>query len=456
MTMPNGSSPTAFSHSWIGGDIHGLQHLAETLHAYIPKIPEATGRLSAVVRNLTDGGTGAWRGTAADGFTAAWRTQAKAATALEDYVAAIAQAIGALAVELSQIENALEQQAADAACHGVRVGDDGMVIAYAGEHAYPYARAYDQFRKQALAEAGTVRDTAARQLDSLFQQVMNPNNHPNTGDAATMADVLAGLLATPTAARREITGRLKKLNGERLKLDREIADAKKAGTSAQGSVKESAQVRGELKEVQEELGKTGRLESSLSKLLDTRVSDVNARLQGAAGPGRHVAGNTPEDLRSAANEEPDWLKSTLGLAEKTPLVDVAATVAGTGIGTYYDVEGGQSLPSAIGDELIANTTGTLATNAGSAIAGAAIGTRLGAAGGPVGVAAGAVAGYTIGDATHNALEEPWSQDIRAHGAAGGVAHGAHHVADQTVDDGRELIIGTGHQIEHYWDDIADG
>ena len=65
---------------------------------------------------------GGWQGQAASAFTAAWQQQALTAAALQEYVTALAQVIDGLAVRLSQLENALEQEAADVAAHGVQVG----------------------------------------------------------------------------------------------------------------------------------------------------------------------------------------------------------------------------------------------------------------------------------------------------------------------------------------------
>lgn len=167
--------------------------------------------------------------------------------------------------------------------------------------------------------------------------------------------------------------------------------------------------------------------------------------------GRHAAGHIPEP--AAADAEPEALKGVIGVAENVPLLDVAATVVGAGVGSYYDIEDGQSPATAIGDELISNGAGMAAANVGGGLAGAAIGTRLGAAGGPVGVAAGAVIGYGAGELTHNLLDEHWSADIDDHGVVDGTVHGAHHAADQTADDARELAVHTGHQVEHYWDGL---
>ncbi|MCL2581470.1 MAG: hypothetical protein FWE35_03335 [Streptosporangiales bacterium] len=250
---------------------------------------------------------------------------------------------------------------------------------------------------QARAQADAAREAAARRLRRLHQQVTEPGSHPDGAMAALLA---GGLLASPVSA----------------------------------------------------LGRNGHAEAELSRLVDTPVIGARAALQGTAALGRHAAGSPPGEP-PAAGQEPEALKGTLGAAEKIPMLDVAATLAGAGVGSYYDIKDGQSPGAAIGSELISNGAGTVAADAGGGLAGVAIGARLGAAGGPVSIAAGAVIGYGVGDLTHNLLDEHWSQDLRAHGVAGGALHGAHHAADQTADDARELAVHAGHQAGHYWDGL---
>jgi uncharacterized protein YukE len=145
----------AFSYDWVGGDIRGLQGVAAALYAYVPQVRDLAGRLSVVARDLT--GADGWQGSAASAFSAAWERQALTAVALETYVTATGQAIDGLAVELAELENALEQQAADAAAHGVRIAADGTVAGYSGTQAGQWAFAYQETREQILAEATTAR-----------------------------------------------------------------------------------------------------------------------------------------------------------------------------------------------------------------------------------------------------------------------------------------------------------
>ena len=454
----------AFSHDWVGGDISGLRGVAQTLYGYVPHVQDLAHRLSVVASSLTGGGPGSWQGQAASAFTTAWRKQAMTAAALDEYVSAVAQAIDGLAVGLAQLENALELDAADVSSHGVQIGSDGNVAGYSGSQGLEYAEAYLKVREQALSEATQAREAATQQLYSLYQQIMNANPHPNVGDAVTMSGLLADMLALPTAARRDVLAELKTLRGKELKVREEVAEAERSGKPAEDLLGESSKVTRGLQEADEELGKTGKLESALSKLLDTRMSDVRGYLAGEAGPGKHVAGNTPEDLQAAAGDEPRALEKLLNFGDDIPVIDVGTTLIGTAVGTYFDVKGGQSPGSALRDELISNTAGTVAANVAGGMAGAEIGSELGAAGGPIGIAVGAVVGYGVGDLTHHLLIEPWGKDREEYGAVLGTLYGAGHSEAATVDDARELAVGlghdtgkvamsAGHDVEHYWDDV---
>ena len=428
--------------------------VAVKLKAYLPRVQDLVARLSATASGLTAAGPGRWQGAAAEAFTASWRAQAATAVALEEYVAGVALAIGSLAVELSQLENALESQAYQVSQQGVVIGPDGSVESYSGPQGLELAMEYNKVREQVRAEADQVRSAAAQQLYGLYQQVVHPGPHLNGVDANTGAGLLADLLATPTAARREVSAKLKKLQGKEVKLDEEIAEAKRTGRSVDEILGEESKVRGELNKVQEELAQTGKTENALSRLLDTRASDAENYLQGKAGSGKHVAGNTPEDLKAAA-EEPKFLKQILKLGNEIPLVDAGTTLIGTAVGTYYDVKGGQPLGSAVRDEAISNTAGTAAATGTTAAVGAVWGGDLGAAGGPVGIAAGVVVGYGVGDVTHNLLTESWGQDTHDHGAVGGVLYGIGHSEFETGKDFGKLGVGVGHEAEHLWDNVFD-
>lgn len=451
--MPGASPLAAFSHDWIGGDFRGLQGIAETLYAYLPRVQDLVGGLSVTARNLTVDGPDGWQGAAASAFTSAWGKQVKTAEALEEYVTGVAQIIDSLAVGLSQIENALETEAYNVSRHGIQIGADGTVQGYSGKLGLEWAIAYGRVLVQAHSEAEQARDAATTQLYGLYQQVMNPNPHINGADANTMAGLLADLLATPTASRREVSARLKALEGKDLNLDEKIAEAERTGKSVKELTGESTKVETELQGVQEELAKTGKMESALSRLLDSRASNVEGYLAGQAGSGRHVAGNTPKDLQTAAADEPGALEKIFKIGSDIPVVDVATTAIGTAVGTYYAVRGGQPLGTALRDEAISNTAGTVAATGTGYLVGAEWGAQLGSAAGPVGIVAGAAIGYGVGDISYNLLTENWGQDVHDHGVLHGVMDGIGHSMNESADDTRELAVGVGHEAEHLWDGV---
>jgi hypothetical protein len=43
--------------------------------------------------------------------------------------------------------------------------------------------------------------------------------------------------------------------------------------------------------------------------------------------------------------------------------------------------------------------------------------------------------------------------MHKYGAVLGTLYGVGHSEAATVDNARELAVGTGHDIEHYWDDV---
>lgn len=117
--LPVSLAPFAFG--WIGGDIHGLQALGARLSAYVPAMTDVITALERRAARLTSNSRDGWQGSAAAAFTASWQKDALAAAALAMVTGQASDIIDALAVALSQIENALETQADAAARHGVQI-----------------------------------------------------------------------------------------------------------------------------------------------------------------------------------------------------------------------------------------------------------------------------------------------------------------------------------------------
>lgn len=122
--MPGTAMLATFSRDWVGGDIRGLQEVAERLRA------------------------------------------------LDEYVTAAVQTIDSLVAELSRIESALESEAYLAAMDGVHIGEDGTVVGYAGPHGLRTAFEYRKLFQQAQGEAAQARASAAEQLRGLYQKRM--------------------------------------------------------------------------------------------------------------------------------------------------------------------------------------------------------------------------------------------------------------------------------------------
>lgn len=167
---PNGPSLTAFADNWIGTDIRGLQETAQDLSERVQRIRDLTRRLAGLARIMAASAAGPRQGAAAASFTAAWEECFETLTALARCVTGVARVLESLAIRLSRIEIDLEEKAFDARRHGVRVGPDGTVESCSGPRSLEHAALYNQARKQALAEAGALRDAASSRLTRLFTQ----------------------------------------------------------------------------------------------------------------------------------------------------------------------------------------------------------------------------------------------------------------------------------------------
>ena len=418
-----------FAFDWVGGDIHGLQALSIRLSSYVPAITDVTAALDRRAGQLTSDGPDGWQGSAASAFTAAWGRDALTAGALAAVIDQAGQITGGLAVALAQIENALETQADAAAGHGVTImpggqpgpEPDGPPATAAEATRQQGAVAYQQVWQQAQAEATQVRQQAAAQLTALYSQIAPPGRKQggtSASDNATLSDLLADLWAVPTGQRREVNELIERLEGRAGVLERELAAAKSAGRPASQEIQdEAAQTKARLDAVKEELADAGRGENALSRLLDSRISNVRDYLAGQAGPGEHVAGRTPEALAEAAEDDPDVLAQLVDAGERIPVVDVVAGVAGTVLGAREDVKAGRPVGESVAKEAAANVVGLTA--------GAVVG---GAIGGIPGALVGSVVGYGVGDLTHNLLWEPWGQDI--HTLRRGRGHTVRHRAQR--------------------------
>jgi uncharacterized protein YukE len=160
MTAMKEPSPLApFSHDWIGGDIRGLSAFASVLYGYAPNIDNVAGTLDGQVNGMVSAAH--WQGAGASAFKSSWDKDSVAAQKIASMAVGIGQIVDELAVRLSKIENALEQNADYAGTHGVRIGSDGKATDPASS---VYATGYGEAFDGAVQDAQTVRKQAADDL----------------------------------------------------------------------------------------------------------------------------------------------------------------------------------------------------------------------------------------------------------------------------------------------------
>lgn len=107
-------------------NIRGLAALAAQLASYVPAITDVTTALTRRASQLTSGAPGGWQGSAAAAFATSSHNDALAAAALDMATGRASQITGALAVVLSEIENALETETEAAVNHGVQIMPGGQ------------------------------------------------------------------------------------------------------------------------------------------------------------------------------------------------------------------------------------------------------------------------------------------------------------------------------------------
>jgi hypothetical protein len=379
-----------FAYDWVGGNIDGLARLAGTLYGYAPQVTSVAGALNSQVRAAV--GAAGWTGTAASAFTAAWERDSMTAQAVGLAADQVAGIVGWLAVTLSQIEARLEQAADEAAAHGVPVGADGEPpqVCSAGTGGAPPAAAqwlssYQRFYTASMRAAEMARGQAAGALGAMVRQIM-ANPVGVAGQAVTAADLLADLLAQPSATLRDNARELAEISEELSKWDT-------TQHSTDDLLDLVDETEGKLDSIDTAARAADAEQSVLTKLADYRVGDA------LGGSEAGILG----DLRDI------------------PVVDVLAATLGTVLGTYQDTHGPhpQSLGVAVTEEGVSNFGGLGAA--------AVIGET---AGGP----AGFVAGVVLPSAIDNQLHEPWAADVHQDGLVKGDLVGQVHVAKNTIGD----------------------
>ena len=398
-----------FAHNWVGGDIDGLAAFAGTLYRYVPAMQDVVTALDRKVRQIvTDAG---WQGTAAQAFTSNWETVSAQVNAVGLVVIETGSIVDQLAANLAAIEGALENAAGQATAHGVQVGADGQPPAacYGNTTQEDWRLGYGTFYQMCMAAANDARVQAAGALVRLAEAAApgggSSDAGTRVGEGNTIADLLADLLATPTAYSLKVADKVAEAKASLIKAQNAWEAAQRAARQANGrfgkmprDVKAALkEADGELASVESELTRAQASESAVSKLFATRLEDV---------PGLSKLADGFDDA------------SLLSKAFDLPVVDVVAGGISTVLNAQQDVHAGVSpwlaYPLEAGD-----TIGSiaLATVVGGAVAGAAIFAGAPVLGVAAGVAAGAVVAYGVGDYVHNYIAD-FGQQWHQHGALG--------------------------------------
>ena len=450
----------SFAHTWVGGDIHGLATLAGTLYGYVPGMESVVTALDKQVSQIvTDAG---WQGSAAQAFTGNWEKVSAEVTAVGLVVIQTGAIVDQLAANLASIENALESAAATAAAHGVQVGANGQPpdVCYSDPAKESWRVSYSDFYQRCLNDANDARVQAAGDLVQLSSVTTSgkptkptkpassgsgASSDPNgvatgVGEGNTIADLLADMLATPTAYSREVAEKLEEAESQLKKAKTAWKAAQSAARTADGrfgkmpdDVKVAqAKAKSELESVEESLEKAKGNESAITKLLGARSSDL---------PGLSKFAEGLED------------GGALRVAMDVPVIDVLAGGLNTVLNAQADEQSG--VPGWVAYPLeTANTVGTiaLATVVGGAVAGLAVFAGAPALGVAAGVAAGAVVAYGVGDYVHNFIAD-MPQQWDEHGALGILTDfGAAGVS--TWDDTRHLGSDIGNLASGAWHGIT--
>lgn len=431
-----------FAYDWVGGDIHGLGALAGTLYGYVPQVEDVIKALNSKVSQIV--GAAGWQGAAASAFTGNWEQILAETTAVGLVIVQTGGVVDQLAVNLSKIENVLEQAADKAAAHGVQIGGDGRPpqVCYSNQTQEDWRAAYASFYQRCQAAAEDARVEAAGALHDVYGAITSDkpgksggnrgSSDPEgldtkVGEGTTISDLLLDLLATPTAYANEVADKVAELRARSDALGRELEKAETAAEKAEdGLGKEPAGAPDELSGVNAELAseetalanaKAG--ENAFSKLFGTRLIDL---------PGAKAGTSALADLYSG---------DALGDAFDLPVVDVVAGGIATVINAQEDekqgIPGYVAYPAEAGASTAAIVAGTMAAGVvGTAVAAVAA-PEVGIA---VGVATCAVAAYGVGDYLHNLTANYGDQQL---------------ATAQTDADIRQMGKDVGHVARLAWD-----
>lgn len=424
------SALAAFSHNWIGGDIHGLSSFAGTLYGYGPQITGVAKALDGKVKQIV--GDAGWQGDAASGFSKAWDHDSLGANALAKATDATGDVVDWLAVNLAKIESALEKAASEAQSHGVPIGGNGEPVqaCLSDQTAEKWRQSYQSFYGRCMIDATNARNEAAGALQGLGNTILGKDGKDGgdkggllRGDYNAMGDVLAGFLGANTRYRGFVDLRVGHLRSQ-------LADAK---TKA---IENARQADGKFGKWSAE--DRGAFQSARGDLTSAE-GDLTAAKNGEGFISK-LAGYSPSDI-SALSKSLDGVGGAAGdiarAADGIPFVDIAAAGLGTYFSAQEDIEKGVPAPVAYTGEAAGNVA---ALGAGTAVGIGATGLVAGLGAGTfvaggAGVLAGGVVAYGVGDFAHNLIDENWGADFNKYGTWGGLGHG---IADSAVKTGQDF------------------
>jgi uncharacterized protein YukE len=442
---PSTLAPFAFD--WIGGDIHGLSAYCGTLYGYLPEITNVVTTLDNRVARIV--GDASWQGTAASSFTKAWERDSAGATALGLVISQTGDIVNQLAVELAQIENALEQAADQATKAGVPIGSTGEApqVCLADPTKESWRASYQSLWNDAMHAASDARTTAASELQTLYGQIAPPaagDEGLAPGDYNTLADYLRGFWALPTTYRKYVESQVPKLEAGMKKVRTTVQAERRLANGRFGNWTENdhtkfATAKSEYTALEKTVTKAASHENRLTKTLGFSANDIPA---------------VEDSLKNADG----WTK-LLKAASDVPVIDIAAAGVGTYFGAKQDInEFHRPAAVAYPAEAGSNVAGIVAgTAAGGYVAGVVGG--LSFVGAPVlgvafGVAGGGILAVGVGDFGHNLIDENWSGDIHQHGVVAGVVDGIGDSAVKTGKDIGHMATGIGHLATGLWHGVT--
>ncbi|HEV2634886.1 MAG TPA: WXG100 family type VII secretion target [Actinocrinis sp.] len=448
------STLASFSQDWVGGDIHGLSAFAGTVYGYLPDMTDVVTVLESSVAQIeNDAG---WTGAAATAFSNAWQQDALAVTAVVAVFQQIGDTVDALAVNLANIESALESAADEVAAQGVRVGPNGVpptmpdgpyAVGSPAAKLQSYVDGYAAAYNLAMGEALRARNLASESLQGLEAQIAPPDGNRTSSPEAnvsestpsTLAAMVRSLWSVPALYTEAAEAKVRAAETTESDAVAAYKAAKKlymANFSTQSAAdaaklralgNEIGTARTELSAVTTKLDGAETLVAKFpgSKVLNTTVgsaSDSLAKVFHIGGAGG-AAGASDEATASALDKIIDFGK---GL----PVIDVLAVVAGTALDSDQSIRGGKPWYEAVPEDLLANVAG-LAAGIGVL---ALLPEEATVAVVGVAVAGAAVLGMGVTDEIENLFSEHWSQDWHKSGVVAGTLDGIGHSVSNTVDE----------------------